>query len=154
MISQDICHTLFFKLIATLFIYLFIYLSIYLAVLGLHCCAWAFSSCGERGLLFIVVASLVTEHGLQAHGLSSCGAQALQRRLSRCGTQAQLLRGMWYLPGPGLEPMSPALAGRFLTTAPPGKPCSVAFQWLKTELFSYSSGDQKSKIKMAGLHSF
>ena len=29
--------------------------------------------------------------------------------------------GMWDLPGPGLEPVSPALAGRFLTTAPPGK---------------------------------
>ena len=28
---------------------------------------------------------------------------------------------MWNLPGPGLEPMSPALAGGFLTTAPPGK---------------------------------
>ena len=27
-------------------------------------------------------------------------------------------RGMWDLPGPGLEPVSPALAGRFLTTAP------------------------------------
>ena len=29
---------------------------------------------------------------------------------------------MWDLPGPGLEPMSPALAGGFLTTVPPGKP--------------------------------
>ena len=28
---------------------------------------------------------------------------------------------MWDIPGPGLEPVSPALAGRFLTTAPPGK---------------------------------
>ena len=28
---------------------------------------------------------------------------------------------MWDLLGPGLEPMSPALAGRFLTIAPPGK---------------------------------
>ena len=52
-----------------LFIYLFIYL--FLAVLGLHCCARAFSSCGEWGLLFvavcgllIVVASLVVEYGL------------------------------------------------------------------------------------------
>ena len=43
----------------------------FLAMLGLCCCAWAFSSCGERGLLFlavcrllIVVASLVVEHGL------------------------------------------------------------------------------------------
>ena len=50
------------------FIY-FIY--IFLAVLGLRCCAQAFSSCGERGLLvvavcglFIAVASLVVEHGL------------------------------------------------------------------------------------------
>ena len=49
-------------------IYLFIYL--WLAALGLRCCARAFSSCGERGLLFIVVhglliavASLVAEHG-------------------------------------------------------------------------------------------
>ena len=29
---------------------------------------------------------------------------------------------MWDLPGPGLDPVSPALAGGFLTTAPPGKP--------------------------------
>ena len=42
-----------------------------MAVLGLRCCAWAFSSCVERGLLFIVVrglltavASLVVEHRL------------------------------------------------------------------------------------------
>ena len=44
---------------------------IYLAALGLCYCAWAFSSCGEWGLLFIAVrglltevASLVAEHGL------------------------------------------------------------------------------------------
>ena len=48
---------------------LFIYL--FLAALGLCCCARAFSSCGERGLLFvavrgllIAVASLVAKHGL------------------------------------------------------------------------------------------
>ena len=29
---------------------------------------------------------------------------------------------MWDLPGPGLKPVSPALAGRFLATVPPGKP--------------------------------
>ena len=28
---------------------------------------------------------------------------------------------MWGLPGPGIEPVSPALAGGFLTTRPPGK---------------------------------
>ena len=42
-----------------------------MAALGLRCCARAFSSCSEQGLLFIVVrglliavASLVAEHGL------------------------------------------------------------------------------------------
>ena len=34
---------------------------------------------------------------------------------------------MWDLPRPGLEPVSPALAGRFSTTAPPGEPYLVAF---------------------------
>ena len=86
-------------------------------MLGLRFCARAFSSCGKRGPLFIAVrgpltvaASLVAEHRLQT------------RRLSSCGSRAQLLRGMWDPPRPGLEPVSPALAGRFSTTAPPGKP--------------------------------
>ena len=39
------------------FIYLFIYL--FLAALGLCCCTWAFSSCGERGLLFVAVCGLL-----------------------------------------------------------------------------------------------
>ena len=34
---------------------------------------------------------------------------------------------MWDLPGPGLEPVSPALAGGFSTTAPPGKPYTFIF---------------------------
>ena len=29
--------------------------------------------------------------------------------------------GIWNLPGPGLEPVLPTLAGRFLTTGPLGK---------------------------------
>ena len=39
---------------------------------------------------------------------------------------------MWDLPGPGLEPMSPALAGGFLTTAPPGKPSQAILNPLMT----------------------
>ena len=88
-----------------------------MAVLGLRFCVRVFSSCGKRRPLFIAVrrpltiaASLVVEHRLQT------------RRLSNCGSRAQLLRGMWDLPRPGLEPVSPALAGRSSTTAPPGKP--------------------------------
>ena len=56
-----------------------------------------------------------------ARGLSNCGLWALEHRLCSCGARAQLLRSMWDLPRPGLEPVSPALAGGFLTTAPPGK---------------------------------
>ena len=62
--NQILCFCFFFLK----FIY-FIYL--FLTALGLHCCTWAFSSCGERGLLFvavrgllIAVASFVAEHGL------------------------------------------------------------------------------------------
>ena len=55
-----------------------------------------------------------------ARGFSSCGSWALERRLSSCGARASLLRSMWDLPRP--EPVSPALASRFLTTVPPGNP--------------------------------
>ena len=51
--------------------FIFFYYYLFLAVLGLRCCARAFSSCGKWGLLLIVVcgllivvASLVAELGL------------------------------------------------------------------------------------------
>ena len=57
-------NSFFFKFIHS-------FICLFLAGLGLCCFAWAFSSCGERGLLFVVVcglliavASLVSEHGL------------------------------------------------------------------------------------------
>ena len=91
-------------------------------MLGLHFCVRVFSSCGKRRPLFITVrgpltiaASLVAEQRLQT------------RRLGNCGSRAQSLRGMWDLPRPGLEPVSPALAGGFSTTAPPGKPILFFF---------------------------
>ena len=42
------------------FIYLFIYLLFIFAALVLCSCAQAFSSCGERGLLFVAVCMLLT----------------------------------------------------------------------------------------------
>ena len=84
--------------------YLFFFkINLFLAVSGLRCCARAFSSCGERGLLFVAVRRLLIAVaslccGARALGtrasvvvareLSSCGSQALERRLSSCGTQA------------------------------------------------------------------
>ena len=56
--------------------------TLFLAVLGLHCCEWAFSSCGEQAS--------------HCGGFSCCRARALGVRasvvaacgLSSCGTQA------------------------------------------------------------------
>ena len=93
-----------------------------MAVLGLRFCARAFSSCGKRGPLLIaargpltIAAPPVAEHRPQTH------------RLSNCGSRAQPLRGTWDPPRPGLEPASPASAGRLPTTAPPGKPLVFVF---------------------------
>ena len=107
------------------FFLIFIYL--FMAVLGLRFCARAFSSCGKRG-----------------HSSSRCTGLSLSWPLllwstgcRRAGSvivaRAQPLRGMWDLPRPGLEPVSPALAGRFSTTAPPGKPCSVILMLFQNE---------------------
>ena len=89
---------------------------------------------GARASL-IIAASPVTEHRLQT------------RRLSNCGLRAQLLRGMWDPPRPGLEPVSPALAGRFSTTAPPEKPSTWFFNYTFKKLilnFGIILGLQKS----------
>ena len=100
-----------------------------MASLGLCCCMWAFSSCGEQGPL-----SSFGVWDSHCSGFSCCGAQALgtwaqqlqlwalEHRLSSWGTQAQLLCSMWDPSGPGFKPVSPALVGRFFTTEPPGKP--------------------------------
>ena len=99
--KQNLLLIFFFKInLFNLFIYFWL-CWVFVSVRGL-------SSCGEWGPLTIA-ASLVVEHRLQT------------RRLSSCGSRAQLLRGMWDLPRPGLEPVSSALAGRFSTTAPPGQ---------------------------------
>ena len=38
--------------------------------------------------------------------------------ISSCGMWASLLGGMWTPPRPGIEPMSPTLSGRLLSTVP------------------------------------
>ena len=64
---------------------------------------------------------------LRSTGSRRAGSVVVAHGLSSCGSRAQLLHGMWDLPRPGLEPVSPALAGRFSTTATPGKPPSHLF---------------------------
>ena len=55
---------------------------------------------------------------LRAQALGHAGFSSVALGLWRVGSVVQ---GMRNLPGPGIEPVSPALAGKFLSTLPPGK---------------------------------
>ena len=79
------------------------------------CCEWA-----SRGGGFSCCRAHALEPAGFSHcgtGLSGCGSLALEPRLSSRGTWAWLLQSMWHLPGSGVKPMSPALAGGFFTTS-------------------------------------
>ena len=93
---------------------------LFLAVLGLR---WyvGFLSCGEQGLLFVAGRELlIAVAPLDAgHRLQSADSVAVAYRI-RC---------MWNLPGRRMEPTSPALAGGFLSTEPPGKSQENVLLW-------------------------
>ena len=55
------------------------------------------------------------------NGLGSYGSQAREHRLSTWGARAQLLCGMWDLPGSEVKLASSALTGGFFTHELPGK---------------------------------
>ena len=120
-----------------LFIYFYIYFWlcwVFVSVRGLSLVAARGGHSSSRCAgLFTIAASLVAEHRLQT------------RRLSSCGSRAQLLRGMWDPPRPGLEPVFPALAGRFSTTAPPGKP-GFSYYLCKVTAASHFSREDKNLI--------
>ena len=139
-------NSLIFFFFLILLIYLFF---LFMAVLGLRFCARAFSSCGKWGPLFIAVrgplitaASPVVEHRLQTH------------RVSNCGSRAQPLRSMRDPPRPGLEPTSPALAGRLWTTAPPGKPSLIFLMFYNYILFSFFLNVMSSNQSFTSVNSF
>ena len=94
------------KVVNTIFISLDA-LGLWCSTRALHCCAKAFSSCTELGLL------------------SSCGARASHCSgcfflwsTRVCRSSCPMSYGI-LSPGSGIELTSPALAGRFLTTGPP-----------------------------------
>ena len=104
----------FLKMIFHKYSEVFIYLRLHwvlIAACGL------FSSCGEQGLL--------SSCGMQASlcgGFSCCGAQALGMQTSVVvvhGHRCPAACGIF--PDQGSNPVSPALAGGFFITGPPGK---------------------------------
>ena len=111
------CFLLFFSFFLSVFIYLAVLSLRFVRGLSLVAASGGHFFIMVRGPLFIAVRGPLT---IAAPPVA--GHRLQTRRLSSCGSRAQSLRGMWDLPRPGLEPVSPALAGRFSTTAPPGKP--------------------------------
>ena len=71
--------------------------------------AWRLPSVQSSGSR--VCRSPYLRHG----GLGRCSRRTPEQRLGTGSTRAQLLLGLWDLPGPGVEPVSPALAGGFFT---------------------------------------
>ena len=92
---------------------------LFLAVLGFPCL---------HGLS-LVVASKCTAQASHCGGFSYRGAQAQGSWLGSCGARASLLSAKWDLPGAGIQPVSPALAGRLLSTVLPGKSPGLGFPY-------------------------
>ena len=69
---------------------------------------------------------------------------------------------MWNLPGPGIEPVFPAVAGGFLSTSHQGSPAQLiynrsvkAIQWIKNNLSPNGVGTtrhSKAKKKKKNFH--
>ena len=72
----------------------------FLAALGLRCCVQAFSSCGERELLFVAVL------GLLIMVTSCCGARALGARASVVAARGLISCSMWDLECAGFSSCS------------------------------------------------
>ena len=105
---------------------------LFMTVLGLPWWGWVFWHCSEWGL-FSRCGARASHWGgcafCRAWALGLIGSVVVVHRLSCPVT--------WNLCGPGIEPMSRALAGRVLTTGPPGhwttrKFRSFKFWWCQT----------------------
>ena len=116
------------KMVSNIFLFYNDFFKIYFWLCWAFVAAWAFPQLWRVGAS-LQLWCLAFHHGgfsccraLGHVGFSSCSSWALEPRLNSWVTQAQLLCSMWGLPGPGMESVSPALAGVFFTTEPPGKP--------------------------------
>ena len=98
--------------------------------------SWGYSSlrCSGFSLQWLL---LLQSMGSRRAGFSSCGTRALECRLSSCGAWAQLFHGTWDFPGAGLEPVFLALAGGFLTSAPPGDHVLIKLQGNKISVLFF-----------------
>ena len=81
------------------------------------------------------------------HELSSCCSRSQSLGSVARGARAQLPHGMWDLPVPEIKPMSPALAGGFLTTVLSGMP-------KKNSYFKTSCGISQNTLPINNKHGY
>ena len=100
----------------------FIYFQLFWVFVAVH---GAFSSGGEQGLFLLQCMGfslhwllLLQSMGLGHPGFGSCRVWAQQLQHTGLVDPKHVKSSR-----PGIEPVSPALVGRFLTTGPPGKSC-------------------------------
>ena len=108
------------------YLFSFWLLWISIAAHGLSLGAGAAATLAAVHRCFFAVLLWFRSSALRCTGFRSCGAGAL------------LPWGMWNRPRPWSEPMSPALAGRFLTPGPPGKSCRNLKVTLSAPLWAQS----------------
>ena len=112
--------------------------------------------------LFVSVRGLSLVAASGGHSSSRCAGLSLSRPLllrstgSRRAGSVIVAHGpscsvvCGIIPRPGLEPVSPALAGGFSTTAPPGKPPGLSFKvWI-----SFQESVEQGRAKSVGSVSF
>ena len=94
-----------------------IYLFIYFWPRWVFAAAWNFPQVAvSGGCSLVTVLRLLTCGSFSCVAFSSCSVW-----LHSCGTWASVSRGMWDLPRPEIEPVSPKLQDRFLPTELPGE---------------------------------
>ena len=94
----------------------FIYLFLFWAALGFPCC---------MGFSLVATGGASLHGGAQAShcgGFSCCRARVLSAGSVLVAQGLSCSMACVIFPDPGIESVSPALAGRFLCTVPPGKP--------------------------------
>jgi len=124
----------------------FIYL--FSAALGLHTYVGFSVVVASRGY------SLLGAWTLGHMDFSSCSSWVPEHRFSSCSAWALFLCSTWDLPGPGIEPMSPALADGFFTIEAPGKPLSLTFKFQYSIFYSLNSKLASTYILEAGIYFF
>ena len=102
----------------------------YLPVLGVRCClgfslvvmSGGLLSSGSAQRSYCGSISCRRAQAVGRAGPSSCSSRAQPLQLLGSTAQAPYLQCLGLVPGPGIKLVSPASAGRFFSTEPPGKP--------------------------------